>query len=250
MRGAEKRDRRRGRPAAARRGARPPPTTDRPAPSAAPARARPSRRTPRSRRRGGRAPSGRHRTACRRRGGSPPSSRPSRRRDGPASRNTAARAAAARSASAKAGARLTPVDRHLRHAGDDLGRGDAQQRRGWSGRCRWRGRTGRASRRPAVDPGRPVHDQRVAHAAAVGVLLVPFQRRVAGLGPAPGDVAVAVGAADVVQPLHRLVDVLADAVEPLHLVEHAGLRRPPGWRRCRRAARTGCCPTGRPTSGS
>ncbi len=53
----------------------------------------------------------------------------------------------------------------------------------------------------ALQPCRPADDQRVAYAAAVGVLLVPLQRRVAGLRPAPGDVAVAVRPADVVEAL-------------------------------------------------
>ena len=65
-------------------------------------------------------------------------------------------------------------------------------------------------------------DQRVADAAAVGVLLVPLERRVADLGPAPGNVGVALRTADVVESLNRLVDVFHHAVEPPHLVEDAG----------------------------
>ncbi len=79
-------------------------------------------------------------------------------------------------------------------------------------------RTPPAPRRP---PG-PMHDQRVAHAAAMGILLVPLERAVAGLCPAPGDVAVAVGAANVVEAQYRSVDVFAHAVEVPHLVQDAG----------------------------
>ena len=65
--------------------------------------------------------------------------------------------------------------------------------------------------RAVGDARRPVHDERHVHAAFVGVLLVPLERRVAGLGPAPGVVGVAVRSADVVEALHRLVGRLEDA---------------------------------------
>ena len=55
------------------------------------------------------------------------------------------------------------------------------------------------------DPPRPVHDERDVDPALVGVLLVPLEGGVAGLGPAPRVVGVAVGPADVVDPLDRLV---------------------------------------------
>ena len=89
-------------------------------------------------------------------------------------------------------------------------------------RRRRRGRTA-VRMAPAVgDAAGPVHDERVAHAAAVGVLLVPAQRRVAGLGPAPRVVAVRVRAADVVEAVgDDLVDVLPHAVEEAELVHHA-----------------------------
>ena len=57
----------------------------------------------------------------------------------------------------------------------------------------------------------------------MGVLLVPLERRVAGLGPAPRVVGVAVGAADVVDPSDGLVGSLQDHVEVLHLVHDAEL---------------------------
>ena len=69
---------------------------------------------------------------------------------------------------------------------------------------------------------RPVHDERIAHAAGVGVLLVALERRVAAHRPAPRVVGVAVGGADRVEPPDRAVDVLLQAVEVEHLVEHAG----------------------------
>ncbi len=52
----------------------------------------------------------------------------------------------------------------------------------------------------------------------MGVLLVPLERRVAGLGPAPRVVGVAVGPADVVDPGDGLVGRLDQEVEVLHLV--------------------------------
>ena len=57
----------------------------------------------------------------------------------------------------------------------------------------------------------------------MGVLLVPLEGGVAGLGPAPRVVGVAVGPADVVDPLDRLVRRLQDHVEVLHLVHDAEL---------------------------
>ena len=74
----------------------------------------------------------------------------------------------------------------------------------------------------ALETLRPVDHQRVAHAAAVGVLLVPLERRVADLRPAPGNVGMTVRTANVVEPFHGLVDVLHHAVEPLHLIEDTG----------------------------
>ena len=74
---------------------------------------------------------------------------------------------------------------------------------------------------PGGDAVRPVHDERDVDAAFVGVLLVPLERCVAGLGPAPRVVRVAVGPADVVDPLDGLVGGLDHEVEVLHLVHDA-----------------------------
>src|SRR5690606_32029003 len=67
----------------------------------------------------------------------------------------------------------------------------------------------------------PVHDERVPHAAAMRILLVPFERAVAGLGPSPWNVAVTVGAADVIETLHGIVHVLGHAIEVEHFIEYA-----------------------------
>jgi hypothetical protein len=67
----------------------------------------------------------------------------------------------------------------------------------------------------------PVNDQRISHAAAVSILFVPLERRVARLRPSPGKIGVAIGAADVVEARDCGVEILAHAVEVAHLVEHA-----------------------------
>ena len=70
------------------------------------------------------------------------------------------------------------------------------------------------SHAPALrDSGRPVHDERVAHPPAVGVLLVALERGVAGHGPAQGVVVVQVGLADGLDVLQVLGQGVADAVE-------------------------------------
>ncbi len=71
------------------------------------------------------------------------------------------------------------------------------------------------------DPTGGVDDQRHVDTTLVGVLLVPLERRVPALGPAPRVVGVAVGTTDVVDPVDRLVGGLEDAVEELHLVHDA-----------------------------
>ena len=71
------------------------------------------------------------------------------------------------------------------------------------------------------DLGRPVDDEGHVDPALMGVLLVPLERGVAGLGPAPRVVGMAVGATDVVEPLDRFVRRLDDHVEVLHLVHDA-----------------------------
>ena len=113
------------------------------------------------------------------------------------------------------------VQRHLRHAvvlRGRLGAGELEDRRHDVDRVT----EGTADGPYPLQRTRPVDDQRVAHTAAVGVLLVPLERRVADLRPAPGNVGVALWTADVIEPLHRLVDIFDHAVEPPHLVENAG----------------------------
>ena len=113
------------------------------------------------------------------------------------------------------------VDGQLRNPGNDLGRLDLQQLQ----KCRDQVDcvAELAPKRAGSTQSRgPVDDQRVAHSAAVRVLLVPLERGVPGLRPAPGDVGVAVRSTDVVQARHGGVDVLGYAIEPAHLVEHAG----------------------------
>ena len=68
----------------------------------------------------------------------------------------------------------------------------------------------------------PMHDQRIANPAAVGILLVPLERRVSGLSPAPGDVGMAVGSADFIQPILDGVDIFRHTVEILELVHDTG----------------------------
>ena len=58
------------------------------------------------------------------------------------------------------------------------------------------------------DARRIANDHRHLHAAAVRVLLVPAKRRVPHLRPAPRNVAVAVGAADVIQFFLHRVEIL------------------------------------------
>ena len=64
----------------------------------------------------------------------------------------------------------------------------------------------------------PVHDERHMHATFVGVLLVPLERRVAGLGPAPRVVGVAVRTTDFVEVADGLLWRFENAVEELHLM--------------------------------
>ncbi len=72
-----------------------------------------------------------------------------------------------------------------------------------------------------IDAGGPVDDEGNVDAALVGVLLVPTERGVAGLGPPPRVVGVAVRPTDVIDALHGLLGRLEDAVEELHLMHHA-----------------------------
>ncbi len=52
---------------------------------------------------------------------------------------------------------------------------------------------------------RPADDQWIADAAAMGVLLVAFQWRVGGHGPAMGEVGMGIGPADILDPCELLL---------------------------------------------
>ena len=59
-----------------------------------------------------------------------------------------------------------------------------------------------------VHTRRPLDDQRIAHAAAISVLLVPAKGGVSGLRPPSRDVWVRVRPADVIEPvLNDVVDI-------------------------------------------
>ena len=112
-------------------------------------------------------------------------------------------------------------DRHLLEAPVNLRRGDAQQLvDGGHDIGHVDELVPHGAPLPRRDPRGPVDHQRHVHAALVGVLLVPLERAVAALGPAPRVVHIAAGAADLVQPGDGLLGHLVDAVEPLHLVHH------------------------------
>jgi len=68
---------------------------------------------------------------------------------------------------------------------------------------------------------RPMHNQGIAHATAMGVLLVAFAWRVSSLRPAPGIIIVRMLGTDLIQPRHTLVDRLDIAVEVTGIVDHA-----------------------------
>ena len=134
-----------------------------------------------------------------------------------------------------------PVTGICSYAAVHGGRRDAERLVDRGRRCRSRGGTGGAS---PVAPSRragPVHDARHVDAALVRVLLVPLERRVARLRPAPRVVAVAVRAADVVEAVDRLVGRLDDEVEELPFVQDAERAALLATRRCPRAARSSCC---------
>ena len=113
------------------------------------------------------------------------------------------------------------MDGQLRNAGHDLGRLDLQQLQHRRHQVDRVAELAPECAGPTESLG-PVDDQRIANAAAVRVLLVPLERGVPRLRPAPRDVGVAVRSTDVVQARHGGVDVLWHAIEPAHLVEHAG----------------------------
>ena len=66
-----------------------------------------------------------------------------------------------------------------------------------------------------------MHDERIPHPSAVGVLLVALERGVAGHGPAQGVVVVEVGLTDRVDVLQVLGQGVADAVEVAQGVHRA-----------------------------
>ena len=109
---------------------------------------------------------------------------------------------------------------HLLHAVDHLRRLDAdhveQRRHEIAGVAELV--TQLAARGDALVPG---HDQRIADAAAMGVLLVATQRRVGRHRPAPREVGVRVGAADVLDARDLLVQRFAAQIVGTHGVDHA-----------------------------
>ena len=72
------------------------------------------------------------------------------------------------------------------------------------------------------DAGWPVHQERVARAAAVGLALPAAERRVAGPGPAPRVVVEGVGPAELVDLGQAVLQRLRGVVEELRLVGGAG----------------------------
>jgi hypothetical protein len=101
------------------------------------------------------------------------------------------------------------------------------------------------SRSPPVgDAVGPVHDQRHVDAAFVGVLLVPLERGVAGLGPTPRVVGVAVGPADVVEVRSTASSGVSARKLKYFISCMTPKGRPPGWRRCRTSGGSGCCRAG------
>src|SRR5581483_12463650 len=68
---------------------------------------------------------------------------------------------------------------------------------------------------------RPVDDQGIADAAAMGVLLVAFAWRVADLGPAPRIIVEAHRRADAIDDRHALVNGFRPAIEIARVVDHA-----------------------------
>ena len=120
----------------------------------------------------------------------------------------------------QAGQEALALERHLRHAADHRRRRHAQDLK--HGRNQVAG-VGEpldhlAAAREALGPG---DHQRVADAAAVGVLLVAAQRGVGGHGPAQREVRVAVRPADVLQARQFLLERLGLAVVGAHRVDEA-----------------------------
>ena len=189
-------------------------------------RRRPGRGTRSGPRSSGRAPSRRRRRARPAGGGSPPSTRRRRWPGGPSSRSTGRAWWWARRGRRTSSA-WTARDGELLDAPVDVGSGRPRGSRRWWGRCRSRGGTGRGARPAVGDAVGPVDDERDVDAALVGVLLVPLERGVAGLGPAPRVVRVAVGPADVVDPLDRLVGGLDQKLK--YFISCMTPNGPPSW---------------------
>ena len=72
-----------------------------------------------------------------------------------------------------------------------------------------------------LDALRPRYDARVGGAAPVGLALPAAERRVAGVGPAPGVVVEGLDAAQLVDHLEVVFQRFLDIVEEEHLVERA-----------------------------
>jgi hypothetical protein len=112
------------------------------------------------------------------------------------------------------------VDRHLCHAAIDGRRLDPEQVQ--HGRGDVHDVVELVAQAAAIfDAGRPVDDQRIAGAAGVDVLLVPLERRVAGLRPTHRvvrvgrDVAQAIQGRQVLgQSLRLVLEVLAGVDRP------------------------------------
>ena len=112
------------------------------------------------------------------------------------------------------------LERHLLHAVDHLRRLDAydieQGRHEIAGMAELVAQL--ASRGDTLVPG---HHQRIADTAAVRVLLVAAQRCVGRHRPAPGEVGMRVGAADIVDAGNLLVQRLAPEIVGAHRIDHA-----------------------------
>ena len=165
------------------------------------------------------------------------------------SRSTATSLRVGAAASSNVCAKLTPSSGRCATPLSVARRRRARAPRAPSARCRRRARTGRAPRR-ARDALRPVHDQRVAHAALVQVALPAPQRRVAGPRPAPRIVRERPHAAPLVEVREVLLDRRLDAVGELVLVERAVLAALGATRRCPRPAGPACCRARRAARGS
>ncbi len=113
------------------------------------------------------------------------------------------------------------LDRRLGHAANDRRRLDAE--RVEHGRHHVdRMRVLMPDLALGLDPLRPVHEERIGHAAAKGLALPALERRVAGEGPAPGVVVEVFRPAEVVERREVLLQIVRHVVEELVLVGRAG----------------------------